>query len=182
MSIEEIIVVIELLADGAEECAIDPREPKAERKIHERRSKALREAVALLRTHPEAQPNEPLTIEDLLNMSGRPVWIEDSALGKEWAIVGCPSHMKKLLDCPFLTEILCGRTRFLGVEKSTAAHRRRSRHERDKKDTLPPVWRADHRVGFVPGFSRSRYNKKRRNVETVYQRPRGKHRVHDSGV
>lgn len=101
MSIEEIIVVIELLADGAEECAIDPREPKAERKIHERRSKALREAVALLRTHPEAQPNEPLTIEDLLNMSGRPVWIEDSALGKEWAIVGCPSHMKKIVRLSF---------------------------------------------------------------------------------
>lgn len=34
----------------------------------------LRDAIALLRTHPEAQPNEPLTLEELREMDGQPVW------------------------------------------------------------------------------------------------------------
>lgn len=51
--IEEIISVLELLADGAEECAIDAREPKAERKMHERHAEAIRAAIAMLKTHNE---------------------------------------------------------------------------------------------------------------------------------
>lgn len=51
--VEEIISVLELLADGAEECAIDTREPKAERKTHERYAEALRVAIAMLKTHNE---------------------------------------------------------------------------------------------------------------------------------
>lgn len=51
--IEEIISVLELLADGAEECAIDAREPKADRKTHERHAEALRAAIAMLKTHNE---------------------------------------------------------------------------------------------------------------------------------
>lgn len=48
--IGEIISVLELLADGAEECAIDAREPKAERKTHERHAEALRAAIDMLKT------------------------------------------------------------------------------------------------------------------------------------
>lgn len=33
-------------------------------------------AIALLRTHPDAQPNEPLTLEELREMDGQPVWVE----------------------------------------------------------------------------------------------------------
>lgn len=37
---------------------------------------ALRAAIEKLRTHPDAQPNEPLTLEDLRGMVGQPVWVE----------------------------------------------------------------------------------------------------------
>lgn len=53
-------------------------------------AKPLREAVALLKTHPEARPNEPLTLEELRKMEGQPVWIERHGYGRKigWAIVG----------------------------------------------------------------------------------------------
>ena len=35
----------------------------------------LHEAIALLKSHPEAQPNEPLTLEELREMDGQPVWV-----------------------------------------------------------------------------------------------------------
>lgn len=49
----------------------------------------LRETLALLRTHPDAQPNEPLTVAELLGMKGDPVWLqskEQKELGR-WVIV-----------------------------------------------------------------------------------------------
>lgn len=36
---------------------------------------ALREAIALLRTHPDNQPNEPVTLEELRGMK-KPVWMD----------------------------------------------------------------------------------------------------------
>lgn len=36
----------------------------------------LREAIALLKTHPEAQPDEPLTLEELREMGNKWVWIK----------------------------------------------------------------------------------------------------------
>lgn len=47
----------------------------------------LRAALALLRTHPDAQPNEPLTLEELREMDGQPVWIERPGYGAKWALV-----------------------------------------------------------------------------------------------
>lgn len=67
MSIEEIIEKLEEMAEDREDKILpgclgyDEIEP-------------LREAIALLRTHPEAQPDEPLTMEELREMVGRPVW------------------------------------------------------------------------------------------------------------
>lgn len=46
----------------------------------------LREAIALLKTHPESQPNEPLTLEELRKMDGQPVWL--NVAGGVWALVG----------------------------------------------------------------------------------------------
>lgn len=90
MSIEEVINVLERLENGAEACAIAPGEPEAERKKHERSVQALREAVALLKTNPEAQPNEPLTLEKLREMKGEPVWLKEGLKVGEWAIaLGC---------------------------------------------------------------------------------------------
>lgn len=37
---------------------------------------ALREAIALLKTHPDTQSNEPLTLEELQEMVDRPVWVK----------------------------------------------------------------------------------------------------------
>ena len=101
MSIEEIINELERLRFILE-CKRDrERAETGVFRASNSRLVAINAAISLLRTHPDAQPNGPLTIEDLLNMSGRPVWIEDSALGKEWAIVGCPSHMKKIVRLSF---------------------------------------------------------------------------------
>lgn len=49
---------------------------------------AAREAIALLRTHPDAQPNEPLTLEELKQMYCQAVWVqyEDSSHGS-WGLV-----------------------------------------------------------------------------------------------
>jgi len=46
-----------------------------ERRMHANEI-TLHEAIALLKSHPEAQPNEPLTFDELLDMSGKPVWVE----------------------------------------------------------------------------------------------------------
>lgn len=59
---------------------------------------AISAATALLRTHPDAQPNEPLTLEELLEMDGEPVWVECGP-GYEcrWALVQCFAKSTKIL-------------------------------------------------------------------------------------
>lgn len=49
---------------------------------------ALRSAISLLRTHPEAQPNEPLTLEELKQMYCQAVWVKygDGSHGS-WGLV-----------------------------------------------------------------------------------------------
>lgn len=45
------------------------------------------EAIAKLRTHQDAQPNEPLTLEELRKMDGYPVWCQpDEGVGC-WVLV-----------------------------------------------------------------------------------------------
>lgn len=84
MSIEEIIVTLKALADGAESCAKDTHFTALELKDHERSAEALLAAIALLRTHPDAQPNEPLTLEELMEMDGQPVYLAED---RKWYIV-----------------------------------------------------------------------------------------------
>lgn len=49
------------------------------------------DAIALLKTHPDNRPNEPLTLEALRGMSGLPVWVESPGVDREisgrWVIV-----------------------------------------------------------------------------------------------
>lgn len=78
MSIEEIIARLEEMADDREDKILpgclgwDEIEP-------------LREAIALLKTHPDNQPNEPLkTAEALREMDGCPAW--DTRL-QVWGLV-----------------------------------------------------------------------------------------------
>lgn len=47
----------------------------------------LYEAIDKLRTHPDALPNEPLTLEELREMDGQPVWCQpDEGVGC-WVLV-----------------------------------------------------------------------------------------------
>lgn len=87
MSIEEIINHLDILAcvgEGAEE---DGRV----RDINGANAAALQQAIAFLKTHPEAQPNEPLTLEELREMEGHPVWIspvkENGKVLARWMLV-----------------------------------------------------------------------------------------------
>lgn len=50
---------------------------------------ALRAAIEKLRTHQDAQPNEPLTLEELRGMEGQPVWmVGDDGFGRNgWCFI-----------------------------------------------------------------------------------------------
>lgn len=50
------------------------------------RKEYLVEAIALLRTYPDAQPNEPLTLEELREMQAKPGWL-DCKYEKGWGII-----------------------------------------------------------------------------------------------
>lgn len=47
------------------------------------------ELIALLRTHQDAQPNEPLTLESLRGMEGQPVWVvgDDGFVRNGWFFI-----------------------------------------------------------------------------------------------
>ncbi len=61
----------------------------------------LRAAIEKLRTHPDAQPDEPLTLEELRMMSGLPVWVESPGVDREisgrWVIVDGANPEKNVL-------------------------------------------------------------------------------------
>lgn len=90
MSIEEIIRSLEKHA-----LILDSIDPVGKTGM----PRVIREVIALLRSHPEAQPNEPLTLEELREMDGEPVWVEMFVKGlkSHWAIV----HGEYLTDGRF---------------------------------------------------------------------------------
>ena len=55
-----------------------------------RLSEAIKMAVTALRTHPDAQPNEPLPLEELREMDGRLVYVVDRIYPpySGWWIIG----------------------------------------------------------------------------------------------
>lgn len=81
MSIEGIIKWLEDMIYDPEEVAL-PIETVL-------RNEMAREAIALLKTHPDAQPNAPLTLEELRGMVGEPVWVRciSEPLLNGWQIV-----------------------------------------------------------------------------------------------
>lgn len=87
MENKEIIKVLEYLADGAEEVAHE-RHNRGTRRRAARDTKAIREAINLLKTYPAIQPNEPLTVKELMEMDGQPAYLHfgEGADG-EWVIV-----------------------------------------------------------------------------------------------
>lgn len=58
-------------------------------------------AIEKLRTHPDAQPNEPLTLEELRGMVGQPVWVESPGVNREvsgrWTIVAAVNMEERAL-------------------------------------------------------------------------------------
>lgn len=84
MSIDEIIKALTAEGSAYEEMAAVSTVADSVKKRWEKRAIAMREAIALLKTHPYAQPNEPLTLEELLEMDGQPTWCEEE---KHWGIV-----------------------------------------------------------------------------------------------
>lgn len=52
---------------------------------------AMGTAIALLKTHPDAQPNEPLTLEELKEMGGQPVWVKSKHF-TGWGICCKPNY------------------------------------------------------------------------------------------
>lgn len=56
---------------------------------------ALRAAIALLRTHLGSQPNAPLTLDELREMDGEPVWANKI---KQWAFVSVFEGTVSLVD------------------------------------------------------------------------------------
>lgn len=52
----------------------------------------LRETIALLRTHPDNQPNEPLTLEELREMDGQPGWCKEC---KHWGLISVCSSGRR---------------------------------------------------------------------------------------
>lgn len=85
MSIEEVINQLKILHNWY--C---PRESRG--------AKAVEAAIALLRTHPEAQPNEPLTLEELRELHRKPAWL-DCKYEKGWGIVGVHEFGRMVSIC-----------------------------------------------------------------------------------
>lgn len=90
MSIEEIISELERLVQKprGQNASLTDGWPLDSQLLAD--ETVLREAIALLKTHPEAQANEPLTPEELREMGGRPYW-----------------HVGLQDDSPFNTENVC---------------------------------------------------------------------------
>jgi len=88
-SINQIIVGLESVAEHAEVMSKAPGWSAMAGTYREEAS-LLREAIAKLRTHPDAQPNEPLTLEELEKMDGQPVYVVDRVYPpySGWWIIG----------------------------------------------------------------------------------------------
>lgn len=74
MNIEEIIEQLGKMAQHHEIC-VQAFYSDFLREKYQKWGQTIREAIALLRTHQDAQPNEPLTFEELKKMDGKPVWL-----------------------------------------------------------------------------------------------------------
>lgn len=86
MSIEEIMERLAAM-ESHEKFVSKLFESTSRKKDAEKNITAIRAAVALLKTHPEAQPNELLTQEQLQFGSGDPVWIVREDGADRWALI-----------------------------------------------------------------------------------------------
>lgn len=89
MSIEQIFNGLESLAQLCHNQSITAK-TKYAHDLWDDMDSIATEALALLKTHPEAQPNQPLTLEELRKMDGQPVWVKDLHYSdySGWWIIG----------------------------------------------------------------------------------------------
>lgn len=89
MSIEEIIKrLAEIGADYAFRVALKGNPSDADMAQVEYDKQIVLKAIALLKTHPEAQPNEPLTEEELREMDGSPAYLSfGEGVPGEWVLI-----------------------------------------------------------------------------------------------
>lgn len=91
MSIEEIIDGLDKLAKKHEVCA-NCQDLKPIAPVYLKTAQLLRAAIEKLKTHPDNQPNEPLTLEELLEMDGKPVYVQFGDGVEGWVVVGLEEY------------------------------------------------------------------------------------------
>lgn len=113
MSIEEIIEGLKRMAEQSNELGMQTEDTKQAITIIRDAYATVRAAIALLKTNPEAQPNEPLTLEELREMDGEPVYLYFGAPKTgEWVLMsvsndriffrhknGVPAPIEMALEC-----------------------------------------------------------------------------------
>lgn len=65
---------------------------------NEENRQALREAIALLRTHPDNHPNDPLTVEELRTMDCQPVVVAKGNDDPMWALLTVTPHNAEFVE------------------------------------------------------------------------------------
>lgn len=86
MSIEESIKVLDEIAEGFEKLSIDICARNDLISLWEGLAKGIRQAIAVIKANMRGQSNYPLTLEQLREMDGEPVYLNLGDSG-EWALV-----------------------------------------------------------------------------------------------
>lgn len=77
MKLDCIFAELDAMAQREEKLAARLKPGSEGWQVATHRAAAAREAIVLLRTHQDNQPNEPLTLEDLRGMVGEWVWVTE---------------------------------------------------------------------------------------------------------
>lgn len=127
MSIEESIKVLDEIAEGFEKLSEDVCARADIKAMWEGRAKGIRQAIAVINAHLRGQPNDPMTLSELREMDGEPVWVvfTPDADGERltiWALVSVDEENDEV----FLQNSIGGRSSYEEVrEKVEAIYRRR---------------------------------------------------------
>ena len=97
MTIEETISALDIV-EHMESFSVlyEPGEPMNRATVGKLKE-ACRMAISILRARTDPPPNDPLTLEELREMDGEPVWVEAMvSLETEWCIVKYDHQMKRI--------------------------------------------------------------------------------------
>ena len=75
MDIEESIKVLDEIAEGFENLSAEVCARNDLIALWAGRAKGIRQAIAVINAHLRVQPNDPLTLKELREMDGEPVWV-----------------------------------------------------------------------------------------------------------